>query len=164
MGDTISFGPWPNMYVTKILQYDGFQGYIIVRNTNNFTSIPSTNGAILTATANGVVDRFPTITGDFIYTLGTPGVFGRNNVTHNQTALEVATHNHPASSDGSTPGPGIAGITSTAFASLLTPLGIPYGQSTISSITTGPTGYSTFTNIGTYTAPNFINMLYIIKT
>jgi hypothetical protein len=44
------------------------------------------------------------------------------------------------------------------------PGGIPFGQSTISTLATGPPGFGTTTNIGTYTAPNFINMLYIIKT
>jgi hypothetical protein len=76
----------------------------------------------------------------------------------------VATHNHPASSDGSgSLATGTAQIAAANGYSAITPLGIPYGQSTISSITTGPTGYSTFTNIGTYTAPNFLNMVYIIK-
>jgi hypothetical protein len=166
MGDTISFGPWPNMYVTKILQYDGYQGYIIVRNEDNLTSIPNTNGAVLTAIANGVVDRFPTTTGDYIYTIGTPGVFGRNTVTHNQTPLEVATHSHGFGSGGVN-GPSLVVLAGSIGGPVL-PTGAqtspPNTLSTISSITTGPTGFSTTTNIGTYTAPNFINMLYIIKT
>jgi hypothetical protein len=166
MGDTISFGPWPNMYVTKILQYDGYQGYIIVRNEDNLTSIPNTNGAVLTAIANGVVDRFPTTTGDYIYTIGTPGVFGRNTVTHNQTPLEVATHSHGFGSGGVN-GPSLVVLAGSIGGPVL-PTGAqtspPNTQSTISTVATGPVGFSTTTNIGTYTAPNFINMLYIIKT
>ena len=166
MGDTISFGPWPNMYVTKILQYDGYQGYIIVRNENNFTSIPSTGGAVLTAIANGVVDRFPTTTGDYIYTLGTPGVFGRNNVTHNQTALESAVHSHGFGS-GAINGPSLVVLAGSIGGPVL-PTGAqtspPNTLSTISTIATGPPGFPDVSNIGTYTAPNFINMLYIIKT
>jgi hypothetical protein len=169
MGGTVSFstvGPWPNIYVTQILQYDGYQGYIIVRNENNLLPVPTTNGANLTISANGVVDRFPTTTGDYIYTLGTPGVFGRNNVTHNQTDLEAAVHTHGFGSGGIN-GPSLVVLAGSIGGPVL-PTGAqtspPNTLSTISSITTGPTGFSTTTNIGTYTAPNFINMLYIIKT
>ena len=170
MGDTVSFstvGPWPNIYVTKILQYDGYQGYIIVRNENNLSPVPTNNGATLTISANGVVERFPTVTGDYIYTLGTPGVFGRNTVTHNQTAEESATHSHGFGSGGVN-GPSLVVLAGSIGGPVL-PTGLPgtsppFGQSTISTIATGPVGFETTTNIGTYTAPNFINMLYIIKT
>ena len=166
IGSTISFGPWPDMYVSQILDYDGFQGYIIVTNYNNVTQIPSTGGATLTATAIGVVDRFPPNTGDFIYTLGTPGVFGRNTVTHNQTALEAAVHTHGFGSGGVN-GPSLVVLAGSIGGPVL-PTGAqtspPNTLSTISTLATGPPGFETTTNIGTYTAPNFINMLYIIKT
>jgi hypothetical protein len=166
IGSTISFGPWPDMFVSQILDYDGFQGYIIVTNYNAVTQIPSTNGATLTATAIGVVDRFPPNTGDFIYTLGTPGVFGRNNVTHNQTDLEAAVHSHGFGSGGVN-GPSLVVLAGSIGGPVL-PTGAqtspPNTLSTISTIGTGPPGFPDVSNIGTYTAPNFINMLYIIKT
>jgi hypothetical protein len=171
MGDTVSFstvGRWPNIYVTKILQYDGYQGYIIVRNENNLLPVPTTNGATLTISGNGVVDRFPTTTGDYIYTLGSYNVFGSPLVTLNQTIEEVATHQHAMGSGGNNGPPNsfvvFAGSLANSVLPEQAPGGPPFGQSTISSITTGPPGFPTTTNIGTYTAPNFINMLYIIKT
>ena len=155
-----SSGTWPAVYVSQILQYDGYSGYIIVTSADGVSAIPTVN-ADITAEGNGVIDQ---VESDYIYTLGTYGVKQRPTVTHNQTTLEVATHNHPASTDGSgSLATGTAQIAAANGYSAITPLGIPYGQSTISSITTGPTGYSTFTNIGTYTAPNFLNLLYIIK-
>ena len=169
MGGTVSFsvsGPWPNLYVTKILQYDGYQGYIIVRNENNLLPVPTNNGATLTISANGVVDRFPTTTGDYIYTLGSYNVFGNPLVTHNQTNLEAAVHQHNMGPDGLGPfptGPSIASVTPNIRATL-NPGGVVVGMSTISTIGTGPVGFEDVSNIGTYTAPCFINMLYIIKT
>ena len=169
MGGTVSFsvsGPWPNLYVTKILQYDGYQGYIIVRNENNLLPVPTNNGATLTISANGVVDRFPTTTGDYIYTLGSYNVFGNPLVTHNQTNLEAAVHQHNMGPDGQPPfptGPSIASVSPNIRATL-NPGGVVVGQSTISTIGTGPVGFEDVSNIGTYTAPCFINMLYIIKT
>ena len=169
MGGTVSFsvsGPWPNLYVTKILQYDGYQGYIIVRNENNLLPVPTNNGATLTISANGVVDRFPTTTGDYIYTLGSYNVFGNPLVTHNQTNLEAAVHQHNMGPDGMGPfptGPSIASVTPNIRATL-NPGGVVVGMSTISTIGTGPVGFEDVSNIGTYTAPCFINMLYIIKT
>lgn len=169
VGTTISSGPaWPDTYVTKILNYNGYQGFIIVRNTNNLLPIPSTGGVNLTITANGVVDRIPTTTGDYIYTLGTYNVNGRAAVTHNQTIDEVATHQHAMGAAGPV-GPANSFVVGAPYLAnsilpLASPGGPPYGQSTISTIGTGPPGLPDVTNIGTYTAPNFLNMLYIIKT
>jgi hypothetical protein len=169
VGTTISSGPaWPDTYVTKILNYNGYQGFIIVRNTNNLLPIPSTGGVNLTITANGVVDRIPTTTGDYIYTLGTYNVNGRAAVTHNQTIDEVATHQHAMGAAGPVGPPDSYVVGAPYLANSILPLaspgGPPYGQSTISTIGTGPPGLPDVTNIGTYTAPNFLNMLYIIKT
>jgi hypothetical protein len=169
VGDTISSGPaWPDTYVTKILNYNGYQGFIIVRNTNNLLPIPSTGGVNLTITANGVVDRIPTTTGDYIYTLGTYNVNGRAAVTHNQTIDEVATHQHAMGAAGPIGPPDSYVVGAPYLANSILPLaspgGPPYGQSTISTIGTGPPGLPDVTNIGTYTAPNFLNMVYIIKT
>jgi hypothetical protein len=176
------------MYVSQILNYDGYQGFIIVSSYGGVTPIPSTAGATLTATANGVVSRLPPTTGDFVYTLGSPGVLGRNNVTHNQTRDEVAVHSHIHRIDPPGPtGNGLVGFTEQ-FSSLpsnpvsgelrngdyiaTSPLPtspVIVGTNNTSTISTFqvstavPGGYENPTNIGTYTAPNFINMLYIIK-
>ena len=155
-----SSGTWPNVYVYKILNYDGYSGYVLVRSVDGVTPIPVINTDI-TATGNGVVDRVGL---DYIYTLGTYCVDERPKVTHNQSVYEVATHSHPLGAGG-LPGPNgawTASVNSNVLP-LASPCGPPYGQSTISTIATGTPGLEDITNIGTYTAPNFLNMLYIIK-
>jgi hypothetical protein len=155
-----SSGTWPAVYVYKILNYDGYSGYILVRSVDNVSTIPVIN-ADITATGNGVVDRVGL---DYIYTLGTYNIDERPRVTHNQSLYEVAVHQHPLGAGG-LPGPPGA-WTANANSNVLpldAPSGPPYGLSTISTINTGTPGLQDITNIGTYTAPNFLNMLYIIK-
>jgi len=151
------------VYVSQILQYDGYEGYIIVTSADGVSSIPNFGSAFKQAQGQGTISQ---IGGDFIYTLGSFNVLGRPRVTHNQTNLEVAVHQHNMGPDGFGPfptGPSIATVTPNIRA-VLNPGGVVVGQSTISTIGTGPVGFEDSINIGTYTAPNFINMLYIIKT
>lgn len=153
------------VYVSQILQYDGYQGYIIVTSADGVSSIPNFGSAFKQAQGQGTIEQ---VGGDFIYTIGSFNVLGRPLVTHNQTPLEVATHQHAMGSGGNNGPPNsfvvFAGSLANSVLPEQAPGGPPFGQSTISSITTGPPGFPTTTNIGTYTAPNFINMLYIIKT
>jgi hypothetical protein len=155
---------YPPVYVSKILNYDGYQGYILVKSTDGVTPVPFVPTPT-SAIGNGTIDQ---IGGDYIYTLGTYGVDQRPKVTHNQTNQEVATHQHAMGTADGVPvaGPSIVDVGAIAnnFRPTVAFGGIPVGQSTITGLTTGPQGFSTFTNIGTYTAPNFLNMLYIIKT
>jgi len=153
---------FPAVYVSKSLNYDGFQGYILVKVADGVTPIPFV-GVPTIAEANGTIDQ---IGGNYIYTLGEFGVDERPHVTHNQTNLEVAVHQHNMGPDGGGPfptGPSIASVTPNIRATL-NPGGVVVAMSTISSIGTGPVGFEDVSNIGTYTAPCFINMLYIIKT
>lgn len=151
------------VYVSQILQYDGNQGYIIVTSADGVSSIPNFGSAFKQGQGQGTIEQAG---GDFLYTLGSFNVVGRPLVTHNQTNLEVAVHQHNMGPDGFPPfptGPSIATVTPNIRA-VLNPGGVVVGQSTISTIGTGPVGFEDSSNIGTYTAPNFINMLYIIKT
>jgi hypothetical protein len=153
------------VYVSKIIIYDGYEGYIIVTSADGVSSIPNFGSAFKSGQGQGTIEQAG---GDFLYTLGSFNVLGRPLVTHNQTPLEVATHQHAMGSAGNNgPPDSFIVFAGSLFNSVLpesSPGGIPFGQSTISTLATGPPGFGTTTNIGTYTAPNFINMLYIIKT
>lgn len=151
------------VYVSQIIIYDGYEGYIIVTSADGVSSIPSFGSAFKSAQGQGTIEQAG---GDFLYTLGSFNVLGRPLVTHNQTNLEVAVHQHNMGPDGFPPfptGPSIATVTPNIRA-VQNPGGVVVGQSTISTIGTGPVGFENATNVATYTAPNFINMLYIIKT
>jgi hypothetical protein len=152
------------VYVSQILVYDGYQGYIIVTSADGVSSIPDFGAAFKSGQGQGTIEQAG---GDFIYTLGSYNVLGRPLVTHNQTKFEVAVHQHNSGPDGFPPFPPGTNVVTALAGNIrpsLNPLGVVVGQSTISSIATGPAGFSDVTNVGTYTAPNFINMLYIIKT
>jgi hypothetical protein len=151
------------VYVSQILIYDGYEGYIIVTSADGVSSIPNFGSAFKSAQGQGTIEQAG---GDFLYTLGSFNVLGRPLVTHNQTNLEVAVHQHNMGPDGLPPfptGPSIASVTPNIRA-VQNPGGVVFGQSTISTIATGPVGFENASNVATYTAPNFINMLYIIKT
>jgi len=166
VGGTLNFGTmfpasgiplpgFPTLYVSQILSYDGYQGYIVVKSINNaaIPDIPGGNQIIVQADGTVPQDN----SGTYLYTLGSYGVTsGYPQVTHNQTAAEVGKHTHTYRNTaffGSTgladgafqPGKGVDDNAQTGSNQL----------STISTIGT--------TNVGTYTAPNFLNMLYIIK-
>jgi hypothetical protein len=151
------------VYVSQILIYDGYEGYIIVTSADGVSSIPNFGSAFKSGIGQGTIEQAG---GDFLYTLGSFNVLGRPLVTHNQTNLEVAVHQHNMGPDGFPPfptGPSIASVTPNIRA-VQNPGGVVFGQSTISTIATGPVGFENASNVATYTAPNFINMLYIIKT
>jgi hypothetical protein len=166
VGGTLNFGTmipasgiplpgFPTLYVSQILSYDGYQGFIVVKSVNNaaIPDIPGGNQIIVQADGTVPQDN----SGTYLYTLGSYGVTsGYPQVTHNQTAAEVGPHTHTFRNTaffGSTglangpdqPGKGVDPNAPTSLNQL----------STISTIGA--------TNIGTYTAPNFLNMLYIIK-
>ena len=146
---------FPTLYVSQILSYDGYQGYIVVKSINGATipDIPGGNQIIVQADGTAPQDN----SGTYLYTLGSYGVTsGYPQVTRNQKAAEVASHTHTFRNTaffGSTglangpdePGKGVDPNAQT-------------GSNQLSTISTVGA-----TNIGTYTAPNFINMLYIIK-
>lgn len=146
---------FPTLYVSQILSYNGYQGYIVVKSVNGtaIPDIPGGNQIIVQADGTAPQDA----AGTYLYTLGSYGATsGYPQVTHNQTAAEVGPHTHTFRNTaffGSTgladgayqPGKGVDTNAQTGLNQL----------STISSFGA--------TNVATYTAPNFLNMLYIIK-
>jgi len=143
---------YPSVYVSNILSYDGNVGYVVVRSINN-SNIPQTLGTII-ARGSGTVPQDNS--GTYLYTLGSYGAdSGYPQVTHNQTGAEVGGHTHSYNRYGLFGSTGLANgnidpSKSSAFQDT--------GSNQISSISTVGA-----TNVGTYTAPNFLNMLYIIK-
>jgi hypothetical protein len=145
---------FPTLYVSQILSYDGYQGYIVVKSINgaSIPDIPGGNQIIVQADGTAPQDN----SGTYLYTLGSYGATsGYPQVTHNQTAAEVGVHTHSYNRYG------VFGSTGLANGTL-----DPSKSS--SFIDTSPNQISTIstigvTNVATYTAPNFINMLYIIK-
>ena len=147
--NAISQPGYPSVYVSKILSYDGNVGYVIVKSVNN-SNLPQTLGTI-TARGSGTVPQDNS--GTYLYTLGSYGVESAYpQVTHNQTQDEVGNHTHPTGALVSSENP-------SGFATIFNRLGtVPNAYNQLSTISTVGA-----TNIGTYTAPNFLNMLYIIK-
>ena len=150
--NAISQPGYPSVYVKQILSYDGNVGYIVVQSVNN-SNIPQTLGTIF-AVGNGTVPQDSS--GTYLYTLGSYGVESAYpQVTHNQAEPEVGIHTHPTGTLISLEAvDGFATTRNRSFIQYEMP-NAPNQFSTISTV-----GY---TNVGTYTAPNFINMLYIIK-
>jgi hypothetical protein len=154
---------YPSVYVKQILSYDGNVGYVVVQSVNN-SNIPQTIGTI-TARGSGTVPQDNS--GTYLYTLGSYGVESAYpQVTHNQTEPEVATHMH-VQATGSILGTPPFGSPQLNGNNGLIPFPPAPGTfqglnhlSTISTVTTTGGGQ----NVGTYTAPNFVNMLYIIRT
>ena len=150
--NAISQPGYPSVYVKQILSYDGNVGYIVVQSVNN-SNIPQTLGGIF-AVGSGTVPQDSS--GTYLYTLGSYGVESAYpQVTHNQAEPEVGIHTHPTGTIVSNQAvDGFATTRNRSFVQYEMP-NAPNQFSTISTV-----GY---TNVGTYTAPNFINMLYIIK-
>jgi hypothetical protein len=143
---------FPTLYVSEILSYDGYQGYIVVKSINN-APIPQTTGQII-AQADGTAPQDNS--GTYLYTLGSYGVeSGYPQVTHNQTAIEVASHTHSYNRYG------LFGSTGLANGNLDPSKSSAFQDTASNQLSTISTIGAT--NIGTYTAPNFLNMLYIIK-
>jgi microcystin-dependent protein len=146
---------FPTLYVSQILSYDGYQGYIVVKSVNGaaIPDIPGGNQIIVQA--DGTVPQ--DASGTYLYTLGSYGVnSGYPQVTRNQKAAEVGAHTHTFRNTAFFGSTGLADGT------------LQPGKGVDTNAQTGSNQLSTIstvgaTNIGTYTAPNFINMLYIIK-
>ena len=150
--NAISQPGYPSVYVKQILSYDGNVGYIVVQSVNN-SNIPQTLGTI-TARGSGTVPQDNT--GTYLYTLGSYGAKSAYpQVTHNQTEPEVGIHTHPTGTIVSNNA--VDGFATTRNRSFVQ-YEMPYAPNQFSTIST--VGY---TNTGTYTAPNYINLLYIIK-
>jgi microcystin-dependent protein len=146
---------FPNMYISSIIQYEGgtnSTGYILLRSVDGTSPIPRVPGtSTITAIGQGSAGVIPD-NPDTPYYLGTPNVEGRTQVTHNQKGIEVGQHQHqgvPNTTSSAIPGTGYSvgngGYTNLNYQ--------PYVST--------PTFLSR--NVGTYTAPNFLNMAYIIK-
>ena len=151
---------FPPMYVSSIIQYDGGaadQGYILLRSCTGapIPMIPNTGPAFLIeATFQGVTDiaRVP-LGVDAPYVYGTPNVFGNAMTTRNQGDFEVGDHIHqgvPDTNSSAIPGTGFrvgnGGYTEPPY--------LPFVS----------TSQNRTQNVAMPTAPNFLNLLYIIKT
>jgi hypothetical protein len=148
----ISQPGYPTVYVSKILSYDGYQGYVVVRSVNN-VAIPQTLGEII-ARGDGTVPQDNL--GTYLYTLGSYGATsGYPQVTANQKPEEVGPHTHTYNRYG------VFGSTGLANSTLDPSKGSGFIETASNQLSTISTIGAT--NVGTYTAPNFINMLYIIK-
>ena len=146
-----------DLYVSDILSGGGLDGYYLMQLISPASNPPVFPVITTQAIAPVGYYTFPT-SGSAVqsYTVGTyndDGLKGRR-ISHNQTTNEVGPHYHsgvPNTTSSAIPGSGYAvgngGTTSYNQGSYVNP-NLPAGQ--------------TQTNFGTKTAPNFINMLYII--
>ncbi len=151
---------FPAMYVSTILQYDGGpadQGYILLRSCDGVSpipKIPNTGPAFLIeATFQGVTDLAHVPPGvDTPYVYGTHNVFGNATTTRNQGAFEVGDHFHqgvPDTNSSAIPGTGFSVGNGG------------YTESPYYPFISTPTNRTI--NVAMPTAPNFLNLLYIIK-
>jgi hypothetical protein len=145
---------FPTLYVSQILSYNGYQGFIVVKSVNGAAIPDIPGGGQIIVQADGTTPQDNS--GTYLYTLGSYGATsGYPQVTHNQTAAEVGPHTHSYNRYGVFGSTGLANGTldpskSSSF--------IDTSSNQVSTIST-----IGVTNVATYTAPNFINMLYIIK-
>jgi hypothetical protein len=151
-GSSLTF---PSLYISSIIAYEGAAndtGYILLRSVDGTSPIPRVPAtSTILAVGQGVAGTLPAGI-DIPYFLGSANVEGRSQVTRNQKGIEVGSHTHqgvPDTTSSAIPGSGFSvgngGFTSANYQ--------PYV-----STTTNRTR-----NVGTYTAPNFLNMTYIIK-
>ena len=167
---------YPNVYVDTILEFDGYVGYIIVCSHDGTTPLPTTNpGAGLEFTARGAGIR-----ADGTYPFQGFNYEGRAKTTRTQQMDEVAPHNHHYFAAVQNQPP---------YTAIMYNIGQPNPESpNVDYIVRPPTSVdpvynrtsfnatnilSTIStvslplkvqNIATTTAPNFVNMSYIIKT
>jgi len=151
---TVSF---PNMYVSTIIKYDGGvldQGYIVLRSIDGASPIPRVpNTSTINATAQGTAGV--TDGADTPYFIGSPNVQNKAVTTRNQKGAEVGPHTHTYNRYGIFGSSGLANGNidpSKASSFIETDLTTQLTVSTLNN-----------QNIGTYMAPNFLNMVYIIK-
>jgi microcystin-dependent protein len=166
---------YPNVYVDTILEFDGFVGYIIVCSHDGTTPLPTTNpGAGLEFTARGAGIR-----ADGTYPFQGFNNEGRAKTTRTQQMDEVAPHNHhyfqpalnnpPYSSRMYEIGQPTSSFPNANYL-VLPPTSVdPVYNRTSFNATNILSTISTVSlplkvqNIATTTAPNFVNMSYIIK-
>ena len=166
---------YPNVYVDTILEFDGYVGYIIVCSHDGTTPLPTTNPSPgLEFTARGAGIR-----ADGTYPFQGFNYEGRARTTRTQQMDEVAPHNHHYFSAVENQPP---------YTAIMYNIGQPNPESpNVDYIVRPPTSVdpvynrtsfnatnilSTIStvslplkvqNIATSTAPNFVNMSYIIK-
>lgn len=135
------------VYVVKFVNWSGNSGYVLVANYNGAPNVPFVSSATpVTVASVGV--RSNTYN---------PGYFNMTNVanvTHQQLAEEVGGHTHPYNFGGGTQY-SIAGAP------------IQFGNQPFTSGANSGSGQvgspAVVANVATPTAPNYINMFYIIK-
>jgi microcystin-dependent protein len=148
-GSSISF---PNMYISSIIQYGGAAndtGYIVLRSVDG-SPIPRIPGtSTINAVGQGTAGLIPG--GDAPYYLGSPNANGNRFTTRNQRGIEVGAHQHRGTADYNILGSAAFPNTSAGTGGLTAANYQPY--------------VSTFQsqNMSMPTAPNFLNMAYIIK-
>ena len=148
-GSSISF---PNMYISSIIQYGGAAndtGYIVLRSVDG-SPIPRIPGtSTINAVGQGTAGLIPG--GDAPYYLGSPNANGNRFTTRNQRGIEVGAHQHRGTPDYNILGSAAFPNTSAGTGGLTAANYQPY--------------VSTFQsqNMSMPTAPNFLNMAYIIK-
>jgi hypothetical protein len=145
---------FPDMYISSIIAYPGGpsdQGYILMKSRDGVTPIPRVpNTSTIIAVGQGAVSATP---GSLVpYKLGTPGDVGVATTYRNQLGIEVGDHQHNGAADRQSSAiPGYNFSIGNA-----NPIGPPYTP-TVSTLGAGQ-------NIATPKAPNFLNMVYIIRT
>ena len=145
---------FPDMYISSIIAYPGGpsdQGYILMKSRDGVTPIPRVpNTSTILAIGQGAVSSVP---GGLVpYKLGTPGDVGVATTYRNQLGIEVGSHQHNGAADRQSSAiPGYNFSIGNA-----NPIGPPYSP-TVSTLAAGQ-------NIATPKAPNFLNMVYIIRT
>ena len=148
-GSSITF---PNMYISSIIQYNGAAndtGFIVLRSIDG-TPIPrvpttSTIGAV----GQGITGTV--IGGDAPFFLGSPNLEGNRYTTRNQKGIEIGAHNHKGTADFNILGSVALPNTACGTGGFTQPNYQPY-VSTLQS-----------QNAAMPTAPNFLNMSYIIR-
>ena len=183
---------FPQMYISSILQFDGNpagSGYVVVRSVDNVTPIPRipVTSTINVTYAYGVIDT-SVVGADSPYNLATYNIEGHPFTTRLQSRDEVAVHTHIQSQDPATPGTGngLAGsqidysTLPTNYVDGFLPNGdyITTSPLPISPVIAGTNNISTISTVAVsasnppaenpinrayQTAPNFLNMVYIIK-
>jgi hypothetical protein len=146
---------FPDMYISTIISYPGGpsdQGYILMKSRDGVTPIPRVpNTSTINAIGQGAVSATP---GSSLvpYQLGTPGDVGVATTYRNQLGIEVGSHQHNGAADRQSSAiPGFNFSIGNA-----NPIGPPYSP-TVSTLAAGQ-------NCAMPKAPNFLNMVYIIRT
>ena len=151
---------FPTLYISSIIRYPGGVddlGFLVLRSVDGVSPIPripgtSTIGAYAQGTTPTIPDPPQTYYPGVPYTLGSPNVGGRLLTSRVQAGIEVGVHQHRGTPDFNILGSAAFPNTSAGTGGL-TDFNFLPDVSTI-----GPQAKSM------PTAPNFLNMLYIIKT